>query len=63
LAKAHYRLAVAYDRIGLPEKAREQFQLHDEIENVAGGCCRAPAARSEAVPGSSWGAAGVSAAS
>jgi hypothetical protein len=37
LAKAHYRLAVAYDRIGLPEKARQQFQLHDEIEKLQAG--------------------------
>jgi tetratricopeptide (TPR) repeat protein len=32
LGEAHYRLGVAYDRIGEPEKARQEFQLHDEIE-------------------------------
>jgi tetratricopeptide (TPR) repeat protein len=32
LGEAHYRLGVAYDRIGAPEKARQEFQLHDEIE-------------------------------
>ncbi len=32
LGEAHYRLGVAYDRIGLPEKAKQEFQLHDEIE-------------------------------
>lgn len=31
LSEAHYRLAVAYERIGQTEKATEQFQLHDEI--------------------------------
>jgi len=30
--EAHYRLAVAYDRIGKPTEAREQFEIHDEIE-------------------------------
>jgi len=30
-ADAHFRLAVAYDRIGESAKARQQFQLHDEI--------------------------------
>ncbi len=30
--EAHYRLGVAYDRTGEPAKAREEFQLHDEIE-------------------------------
>jgi tetratricopeptide (TPR) repeat protein len=29
---AHYRLGVAYDRIGEPEKAKQEFKLHDEIE-------------------------------
>jgi tetratricopeptide (TPR) repeat protein len=32
LGDAHYRLAVAYDRIGEHEKAKQEFQLHDEIE-------------------------------
>jgi tetratricopeptide (TPR) repeat protein len=32
LGEAHYRLGIAYDRIGAPEKARQEFQLHDEIE-------------------------------
>jgi tetratricopeptide (TPR) repeat protein len=31
LADAYYRLAVAYDRIGEREKAKQEFQLHDEI--------------------------------
>ena len=29
---AHYRLGVAYDRLGEPAKAKEEFRLHDEIE-------------------------------
>jgi tetratricopeptide (TPR) repeat protein len=32
--EAHYRLGVAYDRIGQAEKAKQEFQLHDEIERV-----------------------------
>jgi tetratricopeptide (TPR) repeat protein len=32
--EAHYRLGVAYDRAGTPEKARQEFQLHDEIERL-----------------------------
>jgi tetratricopeptide (TPR) repeat protein len=32
LGEAHYRLGTAYDRMGAPEKARQEFQLHDEIE-------------------------------
>jgi tetratricopeptide (TPR) repeat protein len=32
LSEAHYRLGVAYDRIGLPEKAAQEFKLHDESE-------------------------------
>jgi tetratricopeptide (TPR) repeat protein len=32
LVDAHYRLAVAYDRIGETAKARQQFQLHDEVK-------------------------------
>jgi tetratricopeptide (TPR) repeat protein len=32
LGEAHYRLGVAYDRIGAPEKATQEFHLHDEIE-------------------------------
>jgi tetratricopeptide (TPR) repeat protein len=34
LAEAHYRLGVAYDRIGEPERARHEFQLHDEMEKL-----------------------------
>ncbi len=32
LGEAHYRLGVAYDRIGEAGKARQEFQLHDQIE-------------------------------
>jgi len=32
LGEAHYRLGVAYDRMGEPAKAKEEFQLHDQIE-------------------------------
>jgi tetratricopeptide (TPR) repeat protein len=32
LVDAHYRLAIAYDRIGETAKARQQFQLHDEMK-------------------------------
>jgi len=32
LGEAHYRLGVAYDRTGAAEKARQEFQLHDDIE-------------------------------
>jgi Flp pilus assembly protein TadD len=32
LSEAHYRLAVAYDRIGEPAKAKQEFQRHDELE-------------------------------
>jgi tetratricopeptide (TPR) repeat protein len=32
LGEAHYRLGVAYDRRGQPEKASQEFQLHDAIE-------------------------------
>jgi tetratricopeptide (TPR) repeat protein len=32
LADAHYRLGVAYDRTGHPAKAKEEFQLHDQIK-------------------------------
>jgi Flp pilus assembly protein TadD len=32
LADAHYRLGVAYDRLGEPDKAQKEFQLHDEIK-------------------------------
>jgi len=31
LAEAHYRLGMAYDRTGESEKAKLEFQLHDEI--------------------------------
>jgi tetratricopeptide (TPR) repeat protein len=32
LSAAHYRLGVAYDRIGERAKASQEFQMHDEIE-------------------------------
>lgn len=32
LGDAHYRLGVAYDRTGQATKAKQEFQLHDEIE-------------------------------
>jgi tetratricopeptide (TPR) repeat protein len=32
LAEAHYRLGVAYDRTDEPTKAKQEFELHDEIE-------------------------------
>jgi tetratricopeptide (TPR) repeat protein len=32
LADAHYRLGVAYERIGQPAKAKQEFLLHDQIE-------------------------------
>lgn len=32
LSEAHYRLGVAYERIGEPAKAKEQFRLHSELE-------------------------------
>lgn len=32
LSEAHYRAGVAYERTGDPAKAKQQFQLHDEIE-------------------------------
>lgn len=32
LADAYYRLAMAYDRTGEHEKARQEFQLHDDIK-------------------------------
>ncbi len=32
MSEAHYRLGVAYDRIGEKDKAAQQFRLHDEIE-------------------------------
>ena len=31
-AEAHYRLAVAYDRVGRTQLAKEEFRLHDELE-------------------------------
>jgi Flp pilus assembly protein TadD len=31
-SEAHYRLGVAYDRLGAKEKAAEEFRLHDELE-------------------------------
>ncbi|HEY3706779.1 MAG TPA: tetratricopeptide repeat protein [Terracidiphilus sp.] len=30
--EAHYRLGVAYDRLGEKDKAAEEFRLHDELE-------------------------------
>jgi tetratricopeptide (TPR) repeat protein len=32
LADAYYRMGVAYDRIGQPAKAKQEFQLHDQIK-------------------------------
>src|SRR5947209_13908804 len=32
MSEAHYRLGVAYDRVGEKEKAAQEFQLHDQIE-------------------------------
>ena len=32
MGEAHYRLGVAYDRIGDSAKAKREFQLHDEIK-------------------------------
>jgi len=32
LSEAHYRLGVAYERTQQPAKARQEFQLHDQIE-------------------------------
>jgi Flp pilus assembly protein TadD len=32
LSEAHYRLGVAYDRMGESVKAKQEFQLHDQIE-------------------------------
>ena len=32
LGEAHYRLGVAYDRLGDAEKAAHEFQVHDELE-------------------------------
>jgi tetratricopeptide (TPR) repeat protein len=32
LGEAHYRLGVAYDRTGAPERAKQEFQRHDDIE-------------------------------
>ena len=31
-SEAHYRLGMAYDRVGDKVKARQEFQIHDEIE-------------------------------
>ena len=35
LSEAHYRLGVAYDRLGRRDEARAEFALHDEIEKKA----------------------------
>ena len=32
LSEAHYRLGVAYDRIGQADKAQREFALHDQLE-------------------------------
>jgi tetratricopeptide (TPR) repeat protein len=32
LSQAHYRLGIAYDRVGDKDKAKREFQLHEEIE-------------------------------
>jgi tetratricopeptide (TPR) repeat protein len=32
LVDAHYRLAMAYDRVGQHDKAKQEFDLHDRIE-------------------------------
>lgn len=32
LSEAYYRLAVAYDRVGERDKAKREFQLHEEME-------------------------------
>jgi Tfp pilus assembly protein PilF len=34
LGEAHYRLGVAYDKSGDQAKARQEFELHDEIEKA-----------------------------
>ncbi len=34
LGEAHYRLGVAYDRLGEADKAKQEFQLHDQIEKA-----------------------------
>ncbi len=34
LSEAHYRLGVVYERTGDPAKAKQEFQLHDELEKV-----------------------------
>ena len=32
--EAHYRLGIAYDRVGEKDKARQEFLLHDQIEKA-----------------------------
>jgi tetratricopeptide (TPR) repeat protein len=32
LSEAHYRLGVAYDRLGEREKAQHEFELHDQLQ-------------------------------
>jgi Flp pilus assembly protein TadD len=34
LGEAHYRLAVAYDRLGMADKAKQEFALHDQLEQA-----------------------------
>jgi Flp pilus assembly protein TadD len=31
-SEAHYRLGIAYDRLGERSQAKQEFQLHEEIE-------------------------------
>ncbi len=45
LSEAHYRLAMAYDRIGDQARAHQEFQLHDEIEKGRPKRLNASAAR------------------
>ena len=37
MGEAHYRLGLAYDRIGESEKAKQEFQLHDQIKTEEAG--------------------------
>ena len=32
MTEAHYRLGIAYDRLGEKDKAADEFRLHDELE-------------------------------
>jgi Flp pilus assembly protein TadD len=31
LAEAHYRLGLAYDRVGDRDKAKQEFQIHEDL--------------------------------